>query len=61
METNIGFIETYADPLAQRGEWEGFVAVVDKESTKKFEALVNVAPEFISKLPWTKEFEKDKF
>jgi len=28
---------------------------------KQFEALVNAAPEFIPKLPWPKDFEKDTF
>lgn len=64
VESNIGFIESYRDPLKVRGEWEGFVAVVNKETTKKFNALVNNAEFFIGMLPWndnTKGFEKDKF
>jgi dipeptidyl-peptidase-3 len=64
VESNIGFIESYRDPLKVRGEWEGFVAVVNKETTKKFNALVDNAERFIALLPWneqTQAFEKDKF
>ena len=61
VECNIGFIETYRDPSGERGEWEGFAAMVNKERTRAFKALVEAAPEQIPKLPWPKDFEKDKF
>lgn len=61
VESDIGFIETYRDPHGIRGEWEGFVAMVNKERTKAFGKLVETAPQYIPLLPWSKDFEKDKF
>ena len=61
VESNIGFIETYRDPAGIRGEWEGMVAMVNKERTRAFQKLVEAAPAAIPKLPWSKDFEKDKF
>ncbi|KAE8453795.1 hypothetical protein EG329_009307 [Mollisiaceae sp. DMI_Dod_QoI] len=61
VESNIGFVETYRDPHGVRGEWEGFAATVNLERTRAFGSLVNAAESMIPKLPWSKEFEKDKF
>lgn len=61
VETNIGFIETYRDPANVRAEWEGLVAMVNKERTQAFQKLVDAAPAMIPKLPWKSDFEKDKF
>jgi len=61
VESNIGFIESYRDPFGVRGEFEGFVAVVNREQSRKFQVLVDNAMEFIAMLPWPAAFEKDTF
>ena len=61
VESNIGFIESYRDPAGVRSEWEGMVAMVNKERTRAFQKLVDAAPSMIPKLPWPRDFEKDKF
>ncbi|KAJ3348765.1 hypothetical protein HDU83_001043 [Entophlyctis luteolus] len=61
VECNVGFVETYRDPAGVRAEWEGFVAVVNKEQTAKFAKLVEHASDFIKLLPWGPSFEKDVF
>jgi len=61
VETNIGFIENYRDPSGIRSEFESFVALTDIEKTKKLSKLVENAEYFLNLLPWSKEFEKDKF
>ena len=61
VETDIGFVETYRDPHGIRGEWEGFAAMVNQERTRAFGKLVEAAPKYIPKLPWSKDFEKDVF
>ncbi|KOB76031.1 Dipeptidyl peptidase iii [Operophtera brumata] len=45
----------------QRGEFEGFVAMVNKEMSKRFGSLVDGAETFIKLLPWGSDLEKDTF
>ena len=61
VESYIGFIESYRDPSGMRGEWEGFVSCVNRETSKKFGALVDGAEELLALFPWPRWQEKDTF
>lgn len=47
--------------LGARGEFEGFVSMVNKEMSKKFQTLVDNAVNYIKLLPWGENFEKDNY
>jgi len=55
VESNMGWIETYIDPENVRAYYEGWVAIVDKEKSKKFQQLVTNSEQIIPLLPWPKE------
>ena len=61
VESNMGWVETYIDPENSRAYYEGWVAVVDKEKSRKFQQLVLNSETIIPQLPWPREMEKDSF
>lgn len=61
VETNLGFVETYTDPLQMRAEFDGFVAIQNLQQSKILQRVVVEAPKSLSLLPWPKSFEKDTF
>lgn len=52
VECNLGFIESYRDPVGVRGEWEGFVAVVNRKMSEKFGGLVDAAKTLLAQVPY---------
>ncbi|KAL4921945.1 peptidase family M49-domain-containing protein [Aspergillus aurantiobrunneus] len=67
VETVLGFIEPYRDPLVVRAEFEGIVGIPDPAETKILNELARVADKFVNRLPWVVDggnkgpFEKDLF
>jgi len=59
VEVNIGWVETYIDPENIRAYFEGLVAMVNKEESKKFGKLVTNSEKIVPLLPWPQSMEKD--
>ncbi|OJZ92708.1 hypothetical protein ASPFODRAFT_56272 [Aspergillus luchuensis CBS 106.47] len=52
VETVIGFVEPYRDPLGFRAEFEGIVGIPDAAETKILNTLATIANRLVYKLPW---------
>ncbi|OJI87134.1 hypothetical protein ASPTUDRAFT_54154 [Aspergillus tubingensis CBS 134.48] len=52
VETAIGFVEPYRDPLGVRAEFEGIVGIPDAAETKILNTLATKANQLVYKLPW---------
>jgi dipeptidyl-peptidase III len=61
IEFEIGFQETYLDPLGVRAEFEGLLAIVDKKESELYTTLVNNAESMIKYFPWPMDFENETF
>lgn len=68
VETVIGFIEPYRDPLGVRSEFEGIVGIHDADETRVLKELSQMADKLVCRLPWVNgdsdnkgPFEKEIF
>lgn len=68
VETVMGFVEPYRDPLGVRAEFEGIVGIADTAETKRLQGLADIADQLVGRLPWVEEnstskgaFEKEMF
>ena len=52
VENIFGFVEPYRDPFGIRAEFEGLVAISDREETEILTRLVENSSKFITQLPW---------
>ena len=52
VENIFGFVEPYRDPYGIRAEFEGLVAISDRDETKVLMQLVEESSKFIRRLPW---------
>lgn len=44
-----------------RAEWEGFVAIVDKDKSTVLQQLVLNAEQYVTRLPWGNQYENKHF
>jgi dipeptidyl-peptidase-3 len=59
VEVILGFIEPYRDPMGIRAEFEGMVAITNKEETKTLTKLVETSGGFIRRLPWALGYKEN--
>lgn len=55
-----GFIESYDDPLGQKGSFEGYVLVTAADLSRRMEALAAQAQHLEGQAPWKDEYKKEK-
>jgi dipeptidyl-peptidase III len=59
VEVIMGFVEPYRDPMGIRAEFEGMVAITNKEETETLTKLVDNSDQFIRRLPWAMDYTEN--
>ncbi len=58
VDTVNGFIEVYSDAMGYKGSYEGMVSIIDKEATKRMQAISDQAQWFEDNSPIDGRFKK---
>ena len=58
VDTVNGFVEVYLDPRGAKGAWEGIVACINVDKTRRIETIAAHAAWFEQEMPWEARFKR---
>lgn len=61
VESGIGFIDSFLDPLRNRSEWKGFVLLLNKRKEYLSHIFASRAKEFYKEMPWNRDYEREEY
>ncbi|ADO70155.1 dipeptidyl-peptidase 3 family protein [Stigmatella aurantiaca] len=60
VDATLGFVETYVDPLGQKGLWEGLVNYRDPQENRVMELIGKRAQYFEERMPWPQAYKRKR-
>lgn len=60
VDATMGFVETYVDPLGQKGLWEALVNYRDPQENRVMELIGKRAQYFEERMPWPQAYKRKK-
>jgi dipeptidyl-peptidase III len=60
VDATLGFVETYVDPLGQKGLWEGLINYRDPQENRVMELIGKRAQYFEERMPWPQAYKRKK-
>jgi dipeptidyl-peptidase III len=60
VDATMGFVETYVDPLGQKGLWEALVNYRDPQENRVMELIGKRAQYFEDRMPWPQAYKRKK-